>query len=869
MGEYISKYSTGKDIDNQLDKVNELENELIQQKGEIIASLNSAIFDTQEQVFEGSVWQLRESPYAGWSSICYGNGLFVAVASSGSYKVMTSSNGVTWTERVSVSDNYWNSVCYGNGLFVAVSNNAIMTSPDGINWTPGVSPVDIVWTGVCYGNGLFVAVGKGATINNSFMTSPDGITWTAQSAANDYWRSVCYGNGLFVAVSNSGNSTSKVITSPDGITWTLRYTGGNNNYWYSICYGNGLFVAVGTSSLDNKRIMTSSDGVTWTIGVMSTQQFSWTGVCYGDGLFVAVATFVRGNKIATSTDGINWELKISTAEVKLKTICYGNNMFIGIGNGTDGCILTSYDNISFQLEMINSLNKTIFNSNLSRFESEKNPGTYWTIRNTPNGSFSGVCYGDGLFVAVSTTVTSGIGNDAIMTSSDGITWITRPIEGRTATSVCYGNGLFVAVSNSGVGNRVMTSPDGITWTIRSSAADNNWVSICYGNGLFVAVSTTGVGNRVMTSPDGITWTIRSSTADNSWYSICYGNGLFVAISNTGTGNRVMTSSDGITWTIRSSAADNNWNSVCYGNGLFVAVSTSGDNKVMTSPDGINWTLRTTPITIDTWNTICYGNGLFVAISNTGNAMTSFDGINWTIHIYNIGSSWRSICYGNGLFVTVGTGGGDYKRAMTSGILNKYNYIDLDTYLSNYLRNPYSGPVDDSSTSTQYIVTLEPKLPEYRDGLSITIIPNINCDPNPTLNCCNIGDIPLLDNGGIALTKDAIRAGRPYSFVKIGDGFYQLGGSDSETLIMKHITNISVLSSNWIDETPTTLLYRYRITNPEILSTDSVDVLFDVSSIINATEQGVLGITTAGDGYVDIYSSRVVTSNLTCSLRIIR
>jgi hypothetical protein len=46
----------------------------------------------------------------------------------------------------------------------------------------------------------------------------------------------------------------------------------------------------------------------------------------------------------------------------------------------------------------------------------------------------------------------------------------------------------------------MTSPDGITWTIRSSAADNQWLSVCWSAeaGLFVAVANTGSGNRVMT-----------------------------------------------------------------------------------------------------------------------------------------------------------------------------------------------------------------------------------------------------------------------------------------------------------------------------------------------------------------------------------
>ena len=80
-----------------------------------------------------------------------------------------------------------------------------------------------------------------------------------------------------------------------------------------------------------------------------------------------------------------------------------------------------------------------------------------------------------------------------------------------------------------------------TWTIRTSAADNEWLDVTYGNGLFVAVAQSGIGNRVMTSPDGITWTIRTSAANNNWFGVTYGNGLFVAVAYSGRGNRVMTS----------------------------------------------------------------------------------------------------------------------------------------------------------------------------------------------------------------------------------------------------------------------------------------------------------------------------------------
>jgi uncharacterized phage protein gp47/JayE len=53
------------------------------------------------------------------------------------------SDGITWTVRTSAADLFWNSITYGNGLFVAVSSsgtgNRVMTSPDGINWTSRTS----------------------------------------------------------------------------------------------------------------------------------------------------------------------------------------------------------------------------------------------------------------------------------------------------------------------------------------------------------------------------------------------------------------------------------------------------------------------------------------------------------------------------------------------------------------------------------------------------------------------------------------------------------------------------------------------------------------------------------------------------------
>jgi hypothetical protein len=124
--------------------------------------------------------------------------------------------GIDWTSRTSAADNNWFDVTYGNGLFVAVaytgSGNRVMTSPDGVNWTSRTSAADNNWLSVTYGNGLFVAVSDTGT-GNRVMTSPDGITWTSRtSAADNEWLSVTYGNGLFVAVSETG-SGDRVMSS--------------------------------------------------------------------------------------------------------------------------------------------------------------------------------------------------------------------------------------------------------------------------------------------------------------------------------------------------------------------------------------------------------------------------------------------------------------------------------------------------------------------------------------------------------------------------------------------------------------------------------------------------------------------------------
>ena len=92
---------------------------------------------------------------------------------------------------------------------------------------------------------------------------------------------------------------------------------------------------------------------------------------------------------------------------------------------------------------------------------------------------------------------------------------------------------------------------------------------------------------------------------------------------------------------------------------------------------------------------------------------------------------------------------------------------------------------------------------------------------------------------------------------------------------KLVSGITVLSTGWLDETGTTALWRYRIENAAIEENMSVEVLFEVtdytedtpSSLVRATNAGVLAATTANAGYVDIYSTAQPDTDLLCDIQL--
>ena len=302
---------------------------------------------------DGTTWTDRDASFtrANWRSVTYGGGIFVAVASSGpdsgsGTRVMTSSDGVTWSRTSLASSAEGTSVTYGAGRFVAVmQNGTAWTSTDGLTWT-AISSGAITgngWQSVTYGGApgteRFVAVAS-APGAQSTAYSTDGLTWTnGTGVSGKEFKSVAYGGPsgfeAFVAVGDNGT----VMMSPDGNTWTSR-TAASTNDWMSVTYGGGLFAAVSIDGIGN-RVMTSPDGITWTSRTSAANNY-WTSITYGGGTFVAVGSNGTGNRVMTSTDGVTWTTR-SAPDKGWRGVTYGgapgNQGFVAVGD--TGAVMTS------------------------------------------------------------------------------------------------------------------------------------------------------------------------------------------------------------------------------------------------------------------------------------------------------------------------------------------------------------------------------------------------------------------------------------------------------------------------------------------------------------------------------------------------
>ena len=144
----------------------------------VVVGTNGSIFTS----LNGISWTERNFGSLSLNGITYGRDKFVAVGGHWSKDegvIKTSQHGIVWTERTSGIPKNLRGITFGKGLFVAGSyGGKILTSSDGINWTQ--TGISLRLNGITYGMGLFVAVGESGCPNN-ILTSSNGIDWTGSN----------------------------------------------------------------------------------------------------------------------------------------------------------------------------------------------------------------------------------------------------------------------------------------------------------------------------------------------------------------------------------------------------------------------------------------------------------------------------------------------------------------------------------------------------------------------------------------------------------------------------------------------------------------------------------------------------------------
>ena len=646
---------------------------------------------------DGVTWTLTVAPLVNCSSITYSPSLmlYVAVGING---IMTSSDALTWTIEQIPPGTYWLSITWSSSrnLFVVVGNNTTpnaLYSSNGKIWNTTTIPNNgantVIWIPE---KNKFMATGSHAYIpawgpigtNMSYAYSTDGITWVSYRLPGDFPTAVnssAYSSTLNIYVTVGWGSLGY---SYNGDAWRFvnnpaSGTGGGTRFGKVLWVNElGLFIATGyysDSYNPTSFIITSSDGINWysQTNILSSGSFnSFNGLVYSPSLKICVicanvygtgSTFliykpfsptipfinIKDTSIGIGTTTPNYPIDIqakNSSNISINCIGTINASSITTPNIiVDTLTISNRVNINNTLSLSNVICDNLVSGSYKPYAYVNNSSneSLWTTTRSFTISWTDVCWGDNIFVAVSPTAYVG-------TSVDGENWNLIDVPLTNCSSITYSTELYLYVACGT--NGLMTSSDALVWTVQTLPSTAFVTSISWSPVVrrFVAVGNNISPNNVLYSSDGINWNT-STIPDNGAKRIRWLRtinkfmvvGSPLDIPQWGIINNMRTgfSSDGINW-ITSLEGPVGIEDCAYSSslGIYVVV---GNGALSFSYDGFNWLGASNP-TSRSGGATRIGNviwvdeiGLFIAsgyysdsFEPTSYIITSSDGINWVM-----------------------------------------------------------------------------------------------------------------------------------------------------------------------------------------------------------------------------------------------
>jgi hypothetical protein len=370
-----------------------------------------------------------------------------------------------------------------------------------------------------------------------------------------------------------------------------------------------------------------------------------------------------------------WREYLTTLNLDIKYIAYGNNTFVAVPSGITNVYYTSNDGTMWTRRVL-ALSPTTWS------------GIYFV-----NNRFILLSYGN---PADDNVLETGVWNDGgiwdddaiyqnqpyikLCVSQDGIEWI-----GNSFSSPGLWN-------DDEIWNDDLIWQDDPTYSVYLHDDEDIWDgedanslypinSLVYANDLYVAVSN----NKFMYSEDMFNWYIADFESEShDWCSVAYGNGKYIAVSKLY--NKIAVSTDGMTWTEQSisfSTTDSTLH-IIYGKDKFI-ISGYSSSYIRESADGITWTQRSIPYGIKNGK-IVYGHNKYAYISSDNTkAVMSRDAITWEYYTLEYTRAYNDIVYGNRTFLSIGYSENNYNIATLSygkPILYNTNLFDLTLLTDN-------------------------------------------------------------------------------------------------------------------------------------------------------------------------------------------
>jgi hypothetical protein len=573
------------------------------------------------------------APGSSWTSIAYGNNIFLALPSTGITGGI-SSDGATWQSITLPTSLSWTSIAYGVNYWVAVAtgtNIVAYSNSNGLGWRTTTLPSNSTWSQVAYGNGRFVAITSN-TINAAVSTNY-GSTWTSSTMSG--WHTLSTSGNAAISTANAKIGASSLYL--DGTSNTYVTSASTSDYSYGTSdftiEGWVYFSAIGAAQAIFDQRATATD-----IAILIEINAAGAPRVYINGSYV----ITHGSTISATTWAHVAVVRASgVMSLYLNGVAAGTTYSDTNFYANKAIVLGSY--FSNTARMTGYIDEFRITNKLARYTSGFTPATTAFVADSNtilllhfegtnasttisdssiNGSWVSLTYGSGLFLAITN---NGEGS----WSYDGINWqsTTLPANTSTLTGVVFtstpGQISFTTTNTQILVGQTITFSGPMSSLGPMGYSSPTTYYVIATNGSSTATLSTSLGGTAVTTLAGNASAVITTVGISKYSAVKWGNNRFVAVQN-GIGLFAAYSFNGITWYQSSTYVSGN--QLGYGNGQFFTVNGSTSTGIGYKTDSGYW-WKQHAVTNDGYTAIGFGYnpsniGVYLTFGGTGAAAGS-------------------------------------------------------------------------------------------------------------------------------------------------------------------------------------------------------------------------------------------------------